>query len=103
MDIAFPQDQVVVALDLDFVAVLGVEQHLVPWRDRPHVRPGSDYLGPRQAAGDLGRSGNEDAGARLPLALAARDLHEHSIREHLNSLLRSAVHAPNLLRARWCR
>ena len=60
MDVPFPQDAVLVALDLDLEAVLGVEQHVVAHLDRPHVGADGHRLGPEQPAGDLGRRRDQD-------------------------------------------
>ena len=46
VDVALAQDDVVLAPDLDLVAVLGVEQHLVARLHGPHVRADADDLGP---------------------------------------------------------
>ena len=50
VDVPLAQDHVLLALDLDLEAVLGVEQHGVADLDRPHVGPDGHRLGPGEAA-----------------------------------------------------
>ena len=87
MDVALAQDEVVVAADLDLVAVLGVEQHLVADLDGAHVRADGDDLGPRQPLGHLRGGRDEDAARRAPLALLAGDLHQEPVVQHLDRQL----------------
>ena len=51
VQVAFAHDQVVLALDLDLVLVLGVEEDAVADLDGPRVVPGAADLAPR--AGDI--------------------------------------------------
>src|SRR4029453_13368157 len=64
VDVALAQDDVVIAPDLDLVAVLGVEQHLVPDLHGPDVGADGHHLGPRQPLGHLGGRGDGDGAAR---------------------------------------
>src|SRR5262249_45459270 len=92
VDVALAEDQVVLPLNLDLVAVLGVEQHLVTLLYGPDVGARGHHLGPRQPARDLGGGRDQDAGAGLALPLAARDLHEYPVGEHLDALLGRTIH-----------
>jgi hypothetical protein len=82
--IALAQDDVVVAADLDLVAVLRVEQHVVAGLHGPDVRADGNDLGPRQTLGHLRRRRDEDAARRLALTLARRHRHQHAVVEHLD-------------------
>src|SRR5581483_11002385 len=88
VDVALAKDQVVLALHLDLVTVLGAEQHLVGRLDVAHVRPDRHHFGPHQSLRDLRSGGDQDAGAGPALALRLRDLHEHAVGQHGDGLLR---------------
>jgi len=86
VDVALAQDDEVLAPDLDLVAVLGVEQHLVAGLHRPDVRAGRHDLSPRQALAHLCRGRDEDAAARAPLAVRLQ-VHQDPVVEHLDRQL----------------
>jgi hypothetical protein len=85
--VALAQDDVVVAPDLDLVAVLGVEQHPVAHLHGPDVGADGHDLGPRQPLRHLGGGGDEDAARRRALSLGARRAHQHAVVEHLDGQL----------------
>src|SRR5690606_12346986 len=89
--VALAQDDVVGPPDLDLVAVLRVEQHVVADLHRPHVGADGDHLAPRQAPGDLRGRGDEDAPLRLALPVGVVEAHEHTVVQHLDGELVALV------------
>ncbi len=89
--VAFPQDQVLLAADLDFEAGVGREQHPVAGLDRAHRGPGGDDFGP-----DSRRSTLAVAGMRIP----ARDLRS-PVSGDGASRSRSAVMRMECLTSSW--
>ena len=87
MEVALAQHDVVVAADLDLVAVLGAEQHPVADLGRAHVLAERDDLGPHQPLGDLRGGRDEDAARRSALAVLVGDAHQQPIVEHLDRQL----------------
>ena len=85
VDVALAQHDVVLAADLDLVAVLGAEQHAVAdLGRRARSGPSADDLGPHQALGHLRGGRDEDAARRAPLAVLSRDLHQQPVVQHLD-------------------
>jgi len=83
VDVALAQDDVVVAPDLDLVAVLGVEEDLIAGLERADVGAGGDDLGSGQPLGHLGRGRDQDAARRPPFAVGLEP-HEDAVVEHLD-------------------
>ncbi len=61
VDISLTEDDVIAAPDLDFVAILGVEQHPIVELHRAHVGADRNDLSPREAFAHLGRGRNQDS------------------------------------------
>ena len=69
VQVALAQHDVVLALDLDLVAVVGAEQHLVADLGAAHVLAERHDLAPHEPLGHLGRGRDEDAAGRRALAV----------------------------------
>src|SRR5437588_6628653 len=87
VDVALPEDQVLVAPDLHLVAALGGEQHPVVGLHVADGRPESDHLAPHQAPVDVGGGRDQDPAARLPLAGLLRRLDQQPVGGHADGLL----------------
>ena len=87
VQVALAQHDVVRALHLDLVAVLGAEQHEVADLGGAHVLAEGDDLGPHQPLGHLRRRRDEDAALGAPLAVLVRDPHQQPVVEHLDGQL----------------
>jgi len=84
VDIALAQDDVIIAADLNLVAILGAEQHSVTDLHRPDVGAQADHLRPGEALAHLRGSRNEDASGRSTLTVGPIDLDEYAIGQHLD-------------------
>ena len=84
MDIAFAQDHIVVAPHLDLVAILGVEQHLIPRLHRPDIGAHGHDLGPDETLAHLGGGGDEDAAGGTTLPLGTAHIDQDTVVEHLD-------------------
>jgi len=71
--IALAQDDVVVALNLDLVAIFGTEQDLVVDFRAADVRACTNHDTPYKTLADLGCGRDEDASAGSPIARIARE------------------------------
>ncbi len=69
VNVAFSQQDVVVALNLDLVAILRAEQNLVAGLDVAHMGTGGDDFGPDEPLAHLGGRRNEDSTFGSTLAL----------------------------------
>lgn len=87
MDVALSEYEVVIALDLDLVAVFGIEQHHVTGFDRSDARTNRYHLGPGEPLGYLGGSRYQDARSRPALTFSLGHLHQDPIGEHGDRLL----------------
>ena len=64
--VALAQDQEIVAVHLDFVTILGAEQHPVAFLGGPDVRPCTDHFAPYEALVLLGGRRDQDPAAGAP-------------------------------------
>src|SRR5689334_906816 len=87
VDVALAQDQVLVAVDLDLVAAVGREEHLVAGLDVAHRRADLHDLRPAEALADVRGGGDKDPGARLALPHLLRGLHQQAVRGDTDGLL----------------
>jgi serine/threonine protein kinase/DNA-binding winged helix-turn-helix (wHTH) protein len=76
VEVALAEHDVVLALDLDLVAVVGAEQHLVADLGAADVLAEGHHLGPHEPLGHLRRGRDEDAARRRALAVLLAQLHE---------------------------
>ena len=84
MHVALTQDHVIVALDLDLVAILGAEQHLIARFHRTNVGTHGHDLGPHQSLVHLGGGRDQDPAGGTALSSGPTDHDEHPIVEHLD-------------------
>lgn len=87
VDVALSQDDVVASADLDFVTILRVEQHPIVELHRTHRGASRYHEAPREPFADLRRCRNQDAAARLAVALGPFELDQDAIAHHLDGQL----------------
>lgn len=87
MKVAFAQHHVVDTLDLDLIAILRVEQHLVTHLGGPDVLAERHDLGPYEPLGQLRRRRDQDPARRAPLRIVVRYPHQQPVVEHLDRQL----------------
>lgn len=69
MHISFPQEHIVVALQLDLATILRFEQHTIANFHGSHVRTDAHDTCPGKSPAHLRGSGNDDATAGAPFAV----------------------------------
>lgn len=84
MHIALAQDDVVLTANLDLVAVLGAEQHLIATLHGSDVWSDCHHFSPDQSLADLGRCGDQNAAGRPTLALRPAQMNKHTVVQHLD-------------------
>jgi uncharacterized protein len=87
VDVALAQDDVVLAPDLDLVAILGVEEHPIAGLHVAHVRPHGHDFSPHQPFAHLGSGRNEDPAGRSPLTLGTTHVDHDPVVQHLDGEL----------------
>lgn len=98
VDVTLSQDDVVGATDLDFVAIIGVEQDLVAELYRSDI--GADCLDsrPRKPLPYLRRRRNQDATVGSAFAFANFDIDQDAVVQHLDRKLVVGVQTVALAR-----
>jgi hypothetical protein len=81
VDVTFPKQNVLLALEFDLKAIFGVEQDGVADLDRPDVWTDGNGVSPGQPLGQLRSRRNQNPCTRPTLAFALGNLHEHSIEQ----------------------
>ena len=84
MHISLTKDDVVVAADFDFVAILGTEQNLIARFHGTNIRADGHDFGPHQALANLCRCRNEYSAGGTALAFRPAEVDENAIVQHLD-------------------
>lgn len=84
VQITFAQYVIRLRLNLHLELVIGAEQHLITDAHRAHVGTDATHLTPRQALGDLGGGGNQDAATAAPLARLGAEFDHHAVVQHVD-------------------
>ncbi|MEY4361562.1 MAG: hypothetical protein RL391_868 [Actinomycetota bacterium] len=87
VDVALTEHDVVVATDLDLVAILGAEEDSIPDFGTTYVLAQGHDLGPHETFGDLRGRWNEDSPTAAPFPFLVGYAHEETIVQHLDGKL----------------
>lgn len=83
VNVALPQNDVVGASDLNLIAIVRVEEHLVARFHAADVGTRGNNFGPREALADLGGSRNQNPSRTATLTFGVAVPHQDAVVKHL--------------------